>query len=100
MAAAIRRIIFCVTLKLADGERLVKTGWLRQAHRGWPPSPRKRGVHLGGSKASGSAISPGLNEAAQDARYSRQERIEVRPFLPKGFSAVRQIGSCFIVLGR
>ena len=32
------------------------------------------------------------NEAPQDGRYSRQDRIEVRPFVPnpKGFSAVKQ----------
>ena len=30
------------------------------------------------------------NEAPQDARYSRQESIEVRPLVPKGILSVRQ----------
>ena len=30
---------------------------------------------------------PTGNEAPQDARYSRQESIEVRPLVPKGFLA-------------
>ena len=34
------------------------------------------------------------NEAPQDARYSRQESIEVRPLVPKGILSVRQTGSC------
>ena len=32
------------------------------------------------------------NEAPQDARYSRQERMKVRPLVPKGFLSVRQTG--------
>ena len=32
------------------------------------------------------------NEAPQDARYSRQESIEVRPLVPKGILSVRQTG--------
>ena len=35
------------------------------------------------------------NEAPQDARYSRQESIEVRPFVPKGILSVRQTVICF-----
>ena len=31
-------------------------------------------------------------EAPQDARYSRQESIEVRPLVPKGILSIRQIG--------
>ena len=34
------------------------------------------------------------NEAPQDARYSRQESIEVRPLVPKGILSVRQTGIC------
>ena len=39
-------------------------------------------------------------KAPQEARYSRQERIEVRPFVPKGFSTSRQTESykCAIAL--
>ena len=33
------------------------------------------------------------NEAPQDARYSRQESIEVRPLVPKGILSVRQTES-------
>ena len=33
------------------------------------------------------------SEAPQDARYFRQESIEVRPLVPKGILSVRQIGS-------
>ena len=34
------------------------------------------------------------NEAPQDARYFRQESIEVRPLVPKGILSVRQTGIC------
>lgn len=40
---------------------------------------------------SGVFLSAG-NEAPQDARYSRQERMKVRPLVPKGFLSVRQTG--------
>ena len=33
------------------------------------------------------------SEAPQDARYFRQESIEVRPFVPKGILSARQTGS-------
>ena len=38
------------------------------------------------------------NKAPQDARYSRQESIEVRPFVPKGILSVRQTGIYILTL--
>ena len=62
----------------------------RQVHGGRPhkpgkgrsPPPLKEGP--GAASPSSSFLLPRSIEAIRDARYSRQERMEVRPFIPKG----------------
>ena len=85
MVEIIRRT-FCIFFKLAGGKSIGDSRF----------SGARGCSHLEVTKwrnhsRSGSFLLLRSNEAPQDARYSRQESIEVRPLVPKRFSTARWI---------